>query len=200
MSEAPKGLAGVQSSCLGTKTTLALYAEGQVTQGKRCRKEGMQGGNLRLWKSGCTSMFPTPFPGCPSTLLPHCRPREWWGLHPAKRRAFSPCLFEGQLRAEGGYLQSALAAHHPAFNRQGRTFSWTTFLKELPEDHEYGLIRCPLIQRGLISTSVEVSRWSDLCYIQCSLSNQVRMTPSGDRGKKGSTWISLEFPVMSLWT
>lgn len=64
----------------------------------------------------------------------------------------------------------------------------------------YALVMYPLIQRGLISTCMEVSKWSDLCCIQCSLSKQVRMTPSGDRGKKGSTCISLEFPVVSLWT
>lgn len=64
----------------------------------------------------------------------------------------------------------------------------------------YAPIMYPLIQRGLISTCVEVSRRSYLCCIQCSLSKQVRMTLSGERGKKRSTWISLEFPVVSLWT
>lgn len=64
----------------------------------------------------------------------------------------------------------------------------------------YALIMYPLIQRGLISTWVEVSKRSGLCYIQCSLSKQVRVTPSDDRGKNGSTWISPEFLPVSLWT
>lgn len=96
----------------------------------------MQGGNLGLWKSECISVFPPSFPGCPSTSLPHCLTRGWSGLHPARRRDFTSCLLEGQLGTEGGCLQSAPAAPHPAFNRQGRNFLWTAFLKELTEDYE----------------------------------------------------------------
>lgn len=96
----------------------------------------MQGGNLGLWKSGCSQSSHPSFPGCSSTSLPHHLTREWWDLHPSRRRDFTPCLLEGQLGTEGGCLQSALAAHHPAFNRLGRTFLWTAFLKELTEDFE----------------------------------------------------------------
>lgn len=88
VSQVPKGLAGVQSPCLGTQTPLALYGGGQVTQEKSWRRERMQGGNLGLWKSGYTSVFPASFPGCPSTLLLHCGTKEWCELHPARRRAF----------------------------------------------------------------------------------------------------------------
>lgn len=126
--KSPKGFSSCSKSLF--RYSDSPYREGQVTQEKRYRREGMQGGNLGLWKSRCTSIFPTLFPGCLSTSLPHCQTRELWGLQLARRRrAFSPCFFEGQLGTEGWLPPECTGCTESCFQQAGQDLPLNCFFK-----------------------------------------------------------------------
>lgn len=134
----------------------------------------------------------------------HCliaRPESGGGCNlPGEGEPSAPASLRGSWGLKVGCLQSALAARNPAFNRQGRTFLWTAFLKELTEDYElcsdYACFDSERINLHLGGGQQTVR---SLLYSM--FSKQTRQDDSLRwQREECSTWISLEIPVVFLWT